>query len=118
MALASPIPAGKGAGSACFGSVAGKKGSSSDSTPHTTNNRMELMAPIQGLLALKEPCEVITTDTEYVQLGMTKWISKWEVKALVAQACAVPNADLWIELDELAAEAHLDMDPGPRRSRR
>ena len=39
--------------------------------PHTTNNRMELMAPIQGLLALKEPCEVdITTDSEYVREGI------------------------------------------------
>jgi ribonuclease HI len=42
--------------------------------PHTTNNRMELMAPIQGLLALKEPCEVdITTDSEYVRQGITNW---------------------------------------------
>jgi ribonuclease HI len=38
--------------------------------PDTTNNRMELMAPIQGLLALEEPCEVeITSDSEYVVLG-------------------------------------------------
>ena len=43
--------------------------------PRTTTNRMELMAPIQGLLALQEPCEVeITTDSEYVLYGMTKWI--------------------------------------------
>ena len=40
---------------------------------------MELMAPIQGLLALKEPCEVeITTDSQYVLQGMTKWIFKWK----------------------------------------
>jgi RNase H len=43
--------------------------------PCTTNNRMELMAPIQGLLALKQPCAVeITTDSEYVLYGITKWI--------------------------------------------
>jgi ribonuclease HI len=47
--------------------------------PLTTNNRMELMAPIQGLLALKEPCEVeITTDSEYLLYGITKWITKWK----------------------------------------
>jgi len=41
--------------------------------PQTTNNRMELMAPIQGLLALKEPCEVeIVTDSEYVRQGITQ----------------------------------------------
>ncbi len=43
--------------------------------PHTTNNRMELMAPIQGLLAIKEPCEVeIVTDSKYVRQGITVWI--------------------------------------------
>ena len=47
--------------------------------PHTTNNRMELMAPIQGLLALKEVCEVeVTTDAEYVLDGITKWIVNWK----------------------------------------
>jgi ribonuclease HI len=47
--------------------------------PSTTNNRMELMAPIQGLLALKEPCEVeITTDAEYVLRGITVWIHHWK----------------------------------------
>jgi hypothetical protein len=52
---------------------------------------MELMAPIQGLLALQEPCEVeITTDSKYVVDGMNKWISTWKQKL-------VPNADLWIE---------------------
>jgi len=47
--------------------------------PHTTNNRMELMAAIQGLLAFKEPCEVeITTDAVYVLEGITQWIVKWK----------------------------------------
>jgi len=47
--------------------------------PHTTNNRMELMAAIQGLLAFKEPCEVeITTDAEYVRQGITQWIDRWK----------------------------------------
>ena len=57
--------------------------------PRTTNNRMELMAPIQGLLALKEPCEVeITTDAEYVLHGITRWILQMEAAALVAEARA------------------------------
>src|ERR687884_37670 len=47
--------------------------------PRTTNNRMELMAAIQGLLALKGPCEVeITTDAEYALHGITRWILKWK----------------------------------------
>jgi len=72
--------------------------------PHTTNNRMELMAPIQGLLALKEPCEVeITTDSEYVLYGITKWIIKWKRRHWWRKHGPVRNADLWMELDELAS---------------
>lgn len=72
--------------------------------PHTTNNRMELMAPIQGLLALKEPCEVeITTDSEYVLHGITKWIVKWKRRHWWRKQGPVRNADLWMELDELAS---------------
>ena len=72
--------------------------------PHTTNNRMELMAPIQGLLALKEPCEVeITTDSEYVLHGMTKWIINWKRRHWWRKHAPVRNADLWMELDELAS---------------
>ena len=72
--------------------------------PHTTNNRMELMAPIQGLLALKEPCEVaITTDAEYVRQGMTAWLPRWKRRHWWHKKGPVRNADLWMELDELAA---------------
>ena len=72
--------------------------------PHTTNNRMELMAPIQGLLALKEPCEVeITTDSEYVLDGITKWIVKWKRRQWWRKHEPVRNVDLWMELDELAS---------------
>ena len=72
--------------------------------PHTTNNRMELMAPIQGLLALKEPCEVeITTDSEYVLHGITNWIVKWKRRHWWRKYGPVRNADLWMELDELAS---------------
>ena len=72
--------------------------------PDTTNQRMELMAPIQGLLALKEPCEVeITSDSEYVVLGMTKRISKWKRMHWWRKHGPVPNAYLWLELDEDAS---------------
>ena len=70
--------------------------------PHTTNNRMELMAAIQGLLAFKEPCEVeITTDAEYVRQGVTQWIGRWKRRHWWKRSRPVRNADLWIELDEL-----------------
>ena len=70
--------------------------------PHTTNNRMELMAAIQGLLALKQPCEVeITTDAEYVRQGITLWIIRWKRRHWWKKKHPVRNADLWIELDEL-----------------
>lgn len=72
--------------------------------PHTTNNRMELMAAIQGLLALKEPCEVdIVTDSEYVRQGITIWVVHWKRRHWWKKNRPVRNADLWIELDELAA---------------
>ena len=70
--------------------------------PATTNNRMELMAAIQGLLAFKEPCEVeITTDSQYVLQGATLWLAKWKRRHWWKKHRAIRNADLWIELDAL-----------------
>jgi ribonuclease HI len=73
------------------------------SEPHTTNNRMELTAAIQGLLAIKEPCEVkIVTDSNYVKDGITKWILNWKRKGwMTSDKKPVSNQDLWQELDEL-----------------
>lgn len=72
--------------------------------PQTTNNRMEMMAPIQGLLALKEPCEVeITTDSVYVLDGITKWIIAWKKRHWWKKKRPVRNVDLWMELDALNA---------------
>jgi ribonuclease HI len=46
---------------------------------HTTNNRMELLAAIEGLRALNEPCEVeVVTDSEYLKNGITTWIHNWK----------------------------------------
>jgi ribonuclease HI len=73
--------------------------------PSTTNNRMELMAVIQALQALKRPCQVkLHLDSEYVRKGITEWIHGWKAKGWVTAAKQpVKNADLWRELDALVA---------------
>lgn len=75
------------------------------SEPHTTNNRMELTAAIEGLLRLKETCSVeIITDSEYVKNGITKWIQGWKNRGWkTAEKKPVMNRDLWVQLDELVA---------------
>jgi len=72
---------------------------------HTTNNRMELMAAIEGLTSLKEPCEVdLTTDSQYVRKGITEWIQNWKKNGWkTAAKKPVKNADLWQALDEQVA---------------
>jgi ribonuclease HI len=68
--------------------------------PHTTNNRMELMAAIEGLKALKRPCRVtLSTDSRYVMDGLTKWIHGWLKNGWrTSDKKPVKNADLWQEL--------------------
>jgi len=65
--------------------------------PHTTNNRMELMAAIEGLNALKRPCRVtLSTDSRYVMDGLTKWIHGWLKNGWrTADKKPVKNAELW-----------------------
>ena len=72
----------------------------------TTNNRMELMAAIEGLRALKRPSIVLlTTDSSYVKDGIQKWISNWKKNGWkTAAKKPVKNADLWQLLDTLAQE--------------
>ena len=76
------------------------------SEPETTNNRMELMAAIQGLSALKEGCEVeVVTDSEYLKNGITKWIHGWKRTGWQnSSKKPVANRDLWIELDRVASQ--------------
>jgi ribonuclease HI len=71
--------------------------------PHTTNNRMELMGAIAGLEALKRPCRVrLTTDSRYVQKGITEWIHGWIRKGWKnSRKEDVANRDLWECLLEL-----------------
>jgi ribonuclease HI len=66
----------------------------------TTNNRMELMAAIRGLEALKRPCQVtLMTDSRYVMDGLTKWLPGWLRNGWrTAARTPVKNADLWQEL--------------------
>ena len=70
---------------------------------HTTNNRMELMAAIQGLKALNENCIVrLTTDSKYVMDGINSWIMNWKKNNWKnSQKQSVKNKDLWIQLDKL-----------------
>jgi ribonuclease HI len=73
--------------------------------PLTTNNRMELTAVIEALASLKRHCTVtLHTDSQYVQLGITEWISNWIRRGWkTADKKPVKNADLWQRLHELAA---------------
>ena len=68
----------------------------------TTNNRMELMAVIQGLQALSRASHVrVTTDSQYVKNGITQWIHNWKRNGWkTAARKPVKNADLWQALDE------------------
>jgi len=68
----------------------------------TTNNRMELMAAIQALEALKKPCKVeLFTDSQYVQKGIHEWIHSWKRRGWkTADGKPVKNDDLWRRLDE------------------
>jgi ribonuclease HI len=72
------------------------------SDPHSTNNRMELTAAIEGLRAINEKCEVeVITDSEYVMKGITEWIHGWKRKGwMTAAKKPVVNQDLWKALDE------------------
>lgn len=75
------------------------------SAPETTNNRMEMMAIIQALKALKRPVSIqLYTDSKYVMDGMTKWLEGWKAKGWkTAAKKPVKNADLWQEMEQLLA---------------
>jgi ribonuclease HI len=73
--------------------------------PDTTNNRMEMMAAIAGLEALKRPCRVrLYTDSQYLRDGITKWIEGWKRRGWrTADKQLVKNVDLWQRLDAASA---------------
>ena len=78
----------------------------------TTNNRMELMAVIEALRALKRPCQVtLHLDSEYVRKGITEWIHGWKAKGWkTAAKQPVKNADLWQILDGLVSQGGHKID--------
>jgi len=78
--------------------------------PMTTNNRMELMAAIRGLEALKRPAHVkLSTDSRYVMDGLTKWIKGWQRNGWkTADRKPVKNADLWQQLLAASAPHRID----------
>jgi ribonuclease HI len=67
----------------------------------TTNNRMELTAAIESLVALKQPCAIkLYTDSQYVRQGITEWIHQWKQRDWrTADKKPVKNVDLWQSLD-------------------
>jgi len=71
----------------------------------TTNNRMELLAAIEALTALKHPCRVeFHTDSEYLRRGITEWLANWKRNGWKTSARKpVKNADLWQRLETAAA---------------
>lgn len=94
--------------------------------PETTNNRMEILAVIRALQALKRPCHVIVhTDSQYVQKGMSEWLDGWKRRGWrTADKKPVKNADLWQQLDQLVEQHTVDWrwvrghagDPGNERA--
>lgn len=76
----------------------------SGGTAETTNNRMEMMAVIEALKALKKPCDItIYTDSRYVMDGVMKWLPNWKANnwRTSNKKAEVKNIDLWQELDNL-----------------
>lgn len=76
----------------------------------TTNNRMELLAPIVALEALKVPCKIVlTSDSQYMRQGITQWIHGWKKRGWLTSAKEpVKNVDLWKRLDAATATHEID----------
>lgn len=84
----------------------GRQLQQSGAEPWTTNNRMELLAVIHGLQALKRPTSVeLVTDSRYVAQGLAEWLPRWKAQGWRRQQTGgwkkVKNVDLWQRLDEL-----------------
>ena len=93
---------GKGGGWAAIILDDSNQSSISGSESNTTNNRMELIAPIMALKKIKKKSEItIITDSRYVKDGITEWIQKWRINGWKnSNKKPVKNKDLWIKLDE------------------
>jgi len=76
----------------------------------TTNNRMELLAAVEALTRLKEPCAVeFVTDSQYLRKGITEWIARWKARGWqTLKREPVKNVDLWRRLDIEAARHRIE----------
>ena len=85
--------------------VDGKKTEIKGSKENTTNNQMELLAPVNALKNIPKGSKVqIFTDSKYVKSGITEWIHNWKRNGWkTADKKDVKNKDLWTELDELSS---------------
>lgn len=77
---------------------------------NTTNNKMELTAVINGLKALKFPCNInLYTDSLYVKYGITEWINKWKMNGWkTSNKNSIKNIELWKELDNVALQHEIN----------
>ena len=76
------------------------------SESYSTNNRMELIAAIRALQTLKTPYQVeLFTDSQYLKLGITKWLPSWRARNWRRKGGKLANVDLWQELEK-AAQPH------------
>ena len=93
----------------------GKRLERSGGEPQTTNNRMELLAVVEGLSALKRPTTIrLVSDSTYVLNGLSKWMSSWKANGWRRKEkgrwAEVKNLDLWQKLDELVSLHEVEVD--------
>jgi len=81
------------------------KGGESD----TTNNRMELIAALRALEALKRPCKVkLFTDSQYLQKGITEWLPDWKRRNWMRKSGTLKNEELWRRLDAVTVRHQIE----------
>ncbi len=79
------------------------------SEPATTNNRMALRSAIEGLRALRRPCNVVfTSDSQYLIKGMREWVHGWARRGWKRKGGAIENVELWRELVDVARRHRVD----------
>jgi ribonuclease HI len=88
----------------------GRQKELSGSAPSTTNNRMELIAAIEALSALKRRCAVeLFTDSEYLKKGIQNWLPRWKSRSFrTIDGQPVKNQDLWEQLDQAASRHEVE----------
>tara|TARA_B100001121_G_C18518641_1_gene540204 strand:+ start:342 stop:767 length:426 start_codon:yes stop_codon:yes gene_type:complete len=94
---------GKGGWAAVIIDINSKLTKISGGQDNTTNNRMEILAPIMALHKIKKKADIIIfTDSKYVKIGITEWIKKWKLNNWKnAKKKPIKNKDLWVRLDNI-----------------